>query len=219
MTKVADSNLTKSGEAVVKKTTRPRRSGEETRRDILAMTDRLFRERGFSAVAIADVAAALGMSPANVFKHFHSKIALVDAIMLQRIKVFEEKMHLLDETHTPHDRMLMLVRTLMQNHRNDLTDNPYMIEVFLQTPKRELSCGAHYHQVLTQQFATIIGDGIQQGIYRRADPVKEATLALTVLSCVLHPLLISREDVGILATRCEDVVMMIDRSLKYALEK
>jgi TetR/AcrR family transcriptional repressor of the ameABC operon len=32
-------------------------------------------------------------------------------------------------------------------------------------------------------------------------------------------LLISREDVGILATRCEDVVMLIDRSLKYTLEK
>ena len=185
----------------------------------MAMTDRLFRERGFSAVAIADIAAALGMSPANVFKHFHSKIALVDAIMLQRIGVFEEKIHLLDETHQPHERMLTLVRTLMENHRNDLTDNPYMIEVFLQTSKRELSCGAHYQQVLTQQFAIIIGDGVKQGVYRKADSMKEAALALTVLSCVLHPLLISREDVGILATRCEDVVMLIDRSLKYALEK
>lgn len=219
MTKVADSNSKKGSEAVVKKATRPRRSGEETRRDIMAMTDRLFRERGFSAVAIADIAAALGMSPANVFKHFHSKIALVDAIMLQRIGVFEEKIHLLDETHQPHERMLTLVRTLMENHRNDLTDNPYMIEVFLQTSKRELSCGAHYQQVLTQQFAIIIGDGIKQGVYRKADSMKEAALALTVLSCVLHPLLISREDVGILATRCEDVVMLIDRSLKYALEK
>ena len=219
MTKVADINPKKSSEALVKKATRPRRSGEETRRDILAMTDRLFRERGFSAVAIADIAASLGMSPANVFKHFHSKIALVDAIMLQRIGVFKEKMHLLDNTHTPQERMLTLVRTLMQNHRNDLTDNPYMIDVFLQTPKRELSCGVHYQQVLTQQFAVIIGDGVRQGIYRDADPVKEAGLALTVLSCVLHPLLISREDIGILATRCEDVVMLIDRSLKCALEK
>jgi len=219
VTKVADISTKKSSEALVKKATRPRRSGEETRRDILAMTDRLFRERGFSAVAIADIAASLGMSPANVFKHFHSKIALVDAIMLQRIGVFKEKMHLLDNTHTPQERMLTLVRTLMQNHRNDLTDNPYMIDVFLQTPKRELSCGVHYQQVLTQQFAVIIGDGVRQGIYRDADPVKEAGLALTVLSCVLHPLLISREDIGILATRCEDVVMLIDRSLKYALEK
>jgi len=59
---------------------RPRRSAEETRRDILAKAEELFRERGFNAVAIADIAAALGMSPANVFKNFNSKNALVDAI-------------------------------------------------------------------------------------------------------------------------------------------
>ena len=59
---------------------RPRRKAEETREDILSMAELLFRQRGFVAVSIADIAAALGMSPANVFKHFRSKAALVDAI-------------------------------------------------------------------------------------------------------------------------------------------
>ena len=68
---------------------RPRRSAEETRRDILAKAEELFRERGFNAVAIADIAAALGMSPANVFKNFSSKNALVDALGFEQIGAFE----------------------------------------------------------------------------------------------------------------------------------
>ena len=59
---------------------RPRRKAEETRADILSMAEMLFRQRGYVAVSIADIATALGMSPANIFKHFHSKTALVDAI-------------------------------------------------------------------------------------------------------------------------------------------
>ena len=38
---------------------RPRRSAEETRRDILAKAEELFRERGFNAVAIADISMSL----------------------------------------------------------------------------------------------------------------------------------------------------------------
>ncbi|QCI99016.1 TetR family transcriptional regulator [Agrobacterium larrymoorei] len=183
------------------------------------MTDKLFRERGFGAVSIADIANALGMSPANVFKHFHSKNALVDAIFLQQIRIFEQKIHLLDDSHTPYERMLDLARTLMENHHSDLNDNPYIFDMILQTAKRDLACGEYYQQLIKAQLAIIIRDGIRQGVYRKSDPMEEAGLVLQVLTTILHPVLIAREEAGILATRCRDVVGLIDRSLKYTLEK
>lgn len=219
MTKVADDRSRKATGERPKKVSRPRRSGEETRRDILIMTDKLFRERGFGAVSIADIANALGMSPANVFKHFHSKNALVDVIFLQQIRIFEQKIHLLDDSHTPYERMLDLARTLMENHHSELNDNPYIFDMILQTAKRELACGEYYQQVIKAQLAIIIRDGIQQGVYRTSDPMEEAGLVLQVLTTILHPVLIAREEAGILATRCRDVVGLIDRSLKYTLEK
>ena len=41
---------------------RPRRKAEETREDILSMADTLFRQRGFVAVSIADIASSLHMA-------------------------------------------------------------------------------------------------------------------------------------------------------------
>lgn len=199
--------------------TRPRRSAEETRRDILAMTEQLFRARGFGAVSIADIAAALSMSPANVFKHFHSKNALVDAIFLQQIRLLEQKLDPLDASHPPFERLRHLARSLMENHRRDLNDNPYIFEMILMTAKRELACGRHYENVITGLLANIISDGIETGIYAETDVEKSALTALYALTGILHPALIAHEDIDILATRCDELTRLVDAALRNGIDK
>lgn len=198
---------------------RPRRSGEETRRDILVMTERLFRERGFGAVSIADIAAALTMSPANVFKHFSSKNALVDAIFLQQIRLLENKLDPLDATHSPFERLRHLAHSLMENHRRDLNDNPYIFEMILMTAKRELACGRHYENVITELLARIISDGVAAGTYAATDIDRSSRTALFALTSVLHPALIAHENVDILATRCDELVRLLDAALRYGIDK
>lgn len=198
---------------------RSRRSAEETRRDILAMTETLFRDRGFGSVSIADIAAALGMSPANIFKHFHSKNALVDAMFVQQIRLLEQKINPLDASSAPIERLQHLARTLMENHRGDLNDNPYIFEMVLMTAKRELACGRYYETVITQKLADIITDGINAGIYPQTDVNHSAEMALCALTCVLHPALIAHEDVDILATRCEELARFIDSALRYGIAR
>jgi TetR/AcrR family transcriptional repressor of the ameABC operon len=198
---------------------RPRRSAEETRRDILAKAEELFRERGFNAVAIADIAAALGMSPANVFKNFNSKNALVDAIAFEQIHVFERDIRPLDKSHAPLLRLRHLARTLMQQHRQDLNDNPYIFEMILMTAKQDMKCGDYYKSVMANLFADIIRDGIEAGIYTPADIPTLAETVLHALISVIHPVLIAREDIGNLATRCDQLVDFIDAGLRNPLAK
>lgn len=198
---------------------RPRRSAEETRRDILAKAEELFRERGFNAVAIADIAAALGMSPANVFKNFNSKNALVDAIAFEQIRVFERDIRPMDKSHAPLLRLRHLARTLMQQHHQDLNDNPYIFEMILMTAKQDMKCGDYYKSVMANLFADIIRDGIEAGIYTPADIPTLAETVLHALISVIHPVLIAREDIGNLATRCDQLVDFIDAGLRNPLAK
>jgi len=183
------------------------------------MTETLFRERGFGAVSIADIASALGMSPANVFKHFQSKTVLVNAIFVKQIHILEQKIHIPDDRHPPRTRMLDFVRTLLENHRRDLNDNPYIFDMILQTARQDFDCGRYYNEILANHLATIIRDGVRQQHYHTEDPLQAARVALQALTCVLHPVLIAQEELGILATRCEEVVTMIDLSLRHTLEK
>jgi AcrR family transcriptional regulator len=53
---------------------------EDTRARIMETAEALFRRVGFAKTAVADIAAALSMSPANVYRFFPSKNAIVEAI-------------------------------------------------------------------------------------------------------------------------------------------
>ncbi len=202
-----------------KRHVRPRRSAEETRRHILITAEALFRERGFAAVSIADIATAMDMSPANVFKHFHSKNALVDAIFMQQIRLLEQKIHTLDDSHPPLERLRHLARALMENHRGDLNDNPYLFEMILLTVKKELACGVVYRDIMVAHVATIIREGVKTGDYHADDAVHAASTVLDALKGVLHPLMIAHEDIEELNARCEALVVLIDAALRYKLAK
>jgi TetR/AcrR family transcriptional repressor of the ameABC operon len=198
---------------------RPRRSAEETRRDILAKAEELFRERGFNAVAIADIASALNMSPANVFKHFSSKNALVDAIGFGQIGVFERQICPLDKSHAPLDRLRHLTRNLMEQHHQDLNKNPYVFEMILMTAKQDMKCGDYYKSVIAKLLAEIIRDGVEVGLYIATDIPVLAETVLHALTSVIHPVLIAQEDIGNLATRCDQLVDLIDAGLRNPLAK
>ena len=53
---------------------------DDTRARIIETAEALFRRLGFAKTAVADIAAELGMSPANVYRFFPSKNAIVEAI-------------------------------------------------------------------------------------------------------------------------------------------
>jgi len=64
---------------------------EDTRARIMAAAEGLFRRLGFAKTAVADIAGELGMSPANVYRFFPSKNAIVEAICQRCLSELDEK--------------------------------------------------------------------------------------------------------------------------------
>ena len=64
---------------------------EETRARIMETAEALFRRMGFAKTAVADIAAELGMSPANVYRFFPSKNAIVEAICQRCLSELDAK--------------------------------------------------------------------------------------------------------------------------------
>ena len=65
---------------------RARLSPDETRLRIMEVAEEHFRRVGYAKTAVADIADALGMSPANVYRFFDSKSAIKDAICYRLLK-------------------------------------------------------------------------------------------------------------------------------------
>ena len=64
---------------------------DDTRARIMETAEALFRRLGFAKTAVADIAAELRMSPANVYRFFPSKNAIVEAICRRCLTEVEEK--------------------------------------------------------------------------------------------------------------------------------
>ncbi|TCL69869.1 TetR family transcriptional regulator [Rhizobium sp. BK251] len=195
-------------------TRRPRRKAEETREDILSMAEMLFRERGFVSVSIADIAGALRMSPANVFKHFHSKVALVDAIAERHLERNAERFTAFSETLPAKEQLLNFVLRLLDNHLQDIQENPYIFEMVLMTVQSKLEAGQRYRQRIIEALTTIIRRGAAEGSYRCPDPVAAAAIVTDVLASVLHPVIIAGETRETLLLRAREIVSFTDCALQ-----
>lgn len=62
----------------------------DTAQRILAVAERLFGERGFNGVSTRDIAMAAGVSKANVFHHYSSKLVLYEAVLRSGSARFNE---------------------------------------------------------------------------------------------------------------------------------
>src|SRR3981081_480665 len=63
---------------------------DDTRGRIIVTAEALFRRLGFAKTTVADIAAELEMSPANVYRFFASKNAIVEAICKHCLSEVEE---------------------------------------------------------------------------------------------------------------------------------
>ena len=193
---------------------RRRRSAEETREEILNTAEALFRTNGYVTVSIADIAARLNMSPANVFKHFRSKTTLVDAIAARTVKRMVSEVSSLDNTVPAPERLRNLVLQLKDIHIRQLSDHPFIFEVILVTIREELECSQLYRAMMVKLVSEIIQAGIEEGVYRDQDIQKAAHTACLALTSVMHPVMIAGENADILATHCHDLVDFINAALR-----
>lgn len=198
---------------------KPRRKAEETREDILATADALFRERGIAKSSIADIAHELGMSPANVFKHFHSKTALVDAICDRHITHMIGRFDTLDTDAPPPEKLGIVVRRLMQAHLQDIRDNPFFLEMVFLVAKTEMESGFHYRQLIEELFFTLVRDGIEAGIYHCADCRATSRHVAASFASVLHPVFLAHETQEDLDERLAGIVALINAALQSPLAK
>lgn len=93
-------------------------TADETRSRILEKSEELFRRLGFAKTAVADIAGELGMSPANVYRFFASKNALVEAICQQHLARIHADLSQIARAPAPvADRLERFVIGILRYHK------------------------------------------------------------------------------------------------------
>src|SRR6185503_12598733 len=135
-----------------------------------------FRRLGFAKTAVADIAAELGMSPANVYRFFPSKTAIVQAICQRCLSEVEEAAWAIARSKAPAAQRI-------EQRVNDI--------VLVAIEHNWDHIRAH-KDALRNVVELILRDGIEAGDFEAVDPRTTAELILRSVVVFTHPLLIGQ---------------------------
>lgn len=187
----------------------------DTRGRILDVADRLFRHYGYDKTTVADMARELGMSSANVYRFFASKLEIVEAIAT---RMFEERhrfnLAILAGEGTPTQR---LRRFLLENHRLTIEtligDRKVHDIVEVAMTRQWSSIETHLAQI-ADVIEELIRQGNACGEFAVADTRRAAICARQSFVSMFHPTLIVQCDGDLERADAPELADFIIRSLR-----
>jgi AcrR family transcriptional regulator len=170
-----------------------RHKPDDTRARIMEAAEALFRRLGYSKTAVADIAAELGMSPANVYRFFPSKNAIVEAICQRCLSEVEEKAWAVARAKGPAGpRIERLILEILAYHKDNLLTEKGVSEMVLAAIEMSWDAIRAHKQVMHTVLEVILRDGIESGEFEPVEPRQTAELIFLSLVAFTHPMVIGQ---------------------------
>jgi len=166
---------------------------DDTRARIVEAAEALFLRLGYAKTAVADIAAELGMSPANVYRFFPSKNAIVEAICQRCLAEVEEQAWAIARAKGPAaDRLERLVVDILKYHKENLLTETRVNDIVLVAIENSWAAIRAHKETMRTVVEVILRDGIATGELETIDPrqVSEEFMRATVSFC--HPVLVAQ---------------------------
>jgi AcrR family transcriptional regulator len=164
---------------------------DDTRARIVETAEALFRRLGYAKTAVADIAAELGMSPANVYRFFPSKNAIVEAICQNCLKELEENAWAAARAKGPAARRLeRLFLEILAYHKDNLLTEKRVNDIVLVAMELSWDAIRRHKEVMHTIVEVLLRDGIVAGEFEEVDPRKTAALIMQSMVAYCHPILL-----------------------------
>jgi AcrR family transcriptional regulator len=165
----------------------------DTRERILFVAERLFREIGYQKTTVADIAKALRMSPANVYRFFDSKKAIHEGVARTLMGGVEEvALAIATGRGSAASRLRELLSTVHRmNSERYVVDSKLheMVEIAMEESWEV--CVAHMERI-TQTIASVIAEGAATGEFQAPDVPLAAMCTCTAMMRFFHPQMIAQ---------------------------
>jgi AcrR family transcriptional regulator len=165
----------------------------DTRERILVVAERLFRELGYQKTTVGDIAKALRMSPANVYRFFDSKKAIHEGVARVLMGEVEEAAQAILRKGGPATpRLRELLTTIHRmNAERFVGDSKLheMVEIAMEESWEV--CVAHM-QTIVEAIGGVIAQGAASGEFDVTDVPLAAMCTCQAMIGYFHPQMIAQ---------------------------
>jgi AcrR family transcriptional regulator len=164
----------------------------DTRTRILLVAERLFREIGYQKTTVADIAKALKMSPANVYRFFDSKTAIHQGVATRLMGEVEAAVATIStEPLTPKDRLREILATIHHMNAERYVGDAKLHEMVAMAMEESWAiCDAHIAR-LGEMVGNVVAEGIAAGEFKPCDVALTANCLCTSMVRFFHPQMIA----------------------------
>ena len=171
--------------------TRP--STEETRARIVEVGEALFRRLGFAKTTVADIAAELGMSAANVYRFFPSKHAIVEAICSRCLAEIDENAWAVARARgSVPQRLDRLFQGIIRYHKENFIAEKRLHDIVLIAIEQNWQAILAHKQTVRNAIELVLRDGIESGEIEKIDPKETSEQLMRGMVCFCHPVLMAQ---------------------------
>jgi AcrR family transcriptional regulator len=189
---------------------------DDTRERIMETAETLFRRLGFSKTAVADIAAELRMSPANIYRFFPSKTAIVQAMCQRCLSELEEKVWAVARSRGPaSQRLEKLELELLAYHKENLLEEQKVSEVVQFAMEENWAAIRAHKEVIRNAIELILRDGIEADEFEKVDPRETSMLIMKAHVGYCHPMLLAQglQEGGDLEAEARSLIRFLLRSI------
>jgi TetR/AcrR family transcriptional regulator, cholesterol catabolism regulator len=174
---------------------------------ILRKAAAMFREKGFAATSMRDLAEAVGIEAASLYNHIRSKNEILEAICFDVANIFNTNM---DEVEASSQKSITKIETLLRFHIQQMVENYEEVYVsdreWKHLDEPYLSNFQTQRRNYRKKFAGIIEEGIAKNEIRKIDA---PTAVLIILHAISGIESWHRSKAKISAKELEDNMLMI----------
>jgi AcrR family transcriptional regulator len=167
-------------------------TAQATCRRIVETAERLFRQFGYQKTTVADIAAALGMSPANIYRFFASKAAITEAVIRKATAEIADSARVAaadPSLPAPERLRRMMLACYSALSQRCLADNR-MHEVVHAAIDANWDVIHEHKRTMTAIAAEIIADGVARGEFDVADVETAARCWQYAMISFFHPVIV-----------------------------
>ena len=165
---------------------------DDTRARIIETADALFRRLGFAKTAVADIAAELGMSPANVYRFFPSKNAIVEAICQRCLSELDAKAWAVARSPgSAASRLEQLFAEIFNYHKDNLISEKRVHDIVLVAMENNWDAIRAHTEVIRTIIELIVRDGVESGEFEAVDARESSLVIKRSMLMFCHPLMVA----------------------------
>jgi AcrR family transcriptional regulator len=173
--------------------TQIRTNADDTRGRIVETAEALFRRLGFAKTTVADIATELKMSPANVYRFFPSKNAIVEAICQRCLSELEDKAWAVARSRgSAAERLERLFLDILTYHKENLLTEQRVNDMVLVALEHNWDAIRAHKEAIRMIAEKIVRDGIEAGEFELVDPGETARLMMGSMVRFCHPVLLAQ---------------------------